>query len=139
AEMLALAALMVHDGAKRYDVTLQIQHAYLPDGKAGLMFARCTANGELKAYANPAAQEGNLEAWLDGKGIFAVVLTPVEGGDAMQSIVPLVSVSPAACVLDYYNDAVQTPTRLVTALKDDKVAVLFMQGLPGVNTGDGDE
>src|SRR6218665_585631 len=67
-ELLALAALMMHDGAAQFGVSLQLQHAE----HQGLMFARCTPAGELKAYANEAAREKGLQPLCDGTGIFAV-------------------------------------------------------------------
>jgi molecular chaperone Hsp33 len=136
AELTTLAALLVHDGGHELGVTLQIQHS--PSGS--LAFAGCTPAGELKAYANPAAQSAAFSALAQG-GQFAVTLEPLlangQAGERYQSLVELSGASPAVCLETYYSTSAQTPTRMVpaTGVGPDgslSAAVLLLQTLPGI-------
>ncbi|PIZ31360.1 MAG: hypothetical protein COY40_02260 [Alphaproteobacteria bacterium CG_4_10_14_0_8_um_filter_53_9] len=127
-ELLALAALLLHEGENENNISLQIQHQQ----SGALLFARISTKGEMKAYANEAAGS-ETTPWADGTALFAVTLEPEKAGDPIQSILPLDNPSPAACLRRYFTESVQIPTQLIAARGEDTAAILMLQALPGLD------
>lgn len=139
AEMLAAAALMVHDSEHQVSVNLQVQNV---TSKA-MAFAHCSQQGHLKAYANAAmAATTFAELAQQPDSHFAVTLDAPTQAQPYQSLIGLVKGSPTAALEDYFTNSVQTPTwfrvhTLATAEGGMRVGAMFMQGLPGLDaTGD---
>lgn len=137
-ELITLAALLTSESRKTpggaMGATLQVQHP----GFGALMFAHCSPEGVLKAYANPAATEvpfPQFAALAQGQsGIFAVTLESSTTGQRFQSLIPLTHPSIRRCVEAYYNEAVQTPTLLRVFSDSQGCGALFLQKLPDQNT-----
>ena len=133
-ELITLAGLLVSESRKTsggaMGATLQVQHP----GCGALLFAHCSPEGALKAYANPAAAEvpfPQLAHPAQGhSGIFAVTLEPAGTDQRFQSLIPLTHTSICRCVEAYYNEAVQTPTILRVFSDADGCGAIFLQKLP---------
>lgn len=126
-ELLAAAALLAHDAKHTLAVSLQIQHAEL----GALIFAQCSLSGTLKAYANPAAQATPFESYAKVPGgIFAVTMEPKELDQRYQSLIPLAHPTAAECLVDYFQNSVQTPTHFVVFGNHQRALALMLQALP---------
>lgn len=138
AEMLAAAALMVHDGEHQVSVNLQVQNV----GAKAMAFAHCSQQGHLKAYANPAMAETTFAALAQlPDSHFAVTLDAPGNPQPYQSLVGLVKGSPTAALEDYFTNSVQTPTWFRVQLRESApgkldVGAIFVQALPGLAADD---
>lgn len=121
-EAVALAALIAASFKHFASLTLQSQS----DGLVPLLVAECRAGGALRGYvrlADNAAERladgsARTPAELLGRGALAVTLDPGGGMAQVQGIVSLEAESLAACAEAYFQDSVQTPTRIRLAVAE---------------------
>jgi molecular chaperone Hsp33 len=134
AELLAAAALLVHDSKHQASVNLQVQNV----SRKTMAFAHCSTECHLKAYANEEMQQtdfATLGQLPDSH--FAVTMDPGEG-QPYQSLVPLIHPSAAKALEHYFTASVQTPTwfRVAThvdAMGDLHAGAVFLQVMPHVD------
>lgn len=108
-EILTTAALLAYDAKSQATVTVQLQH---PDLQV-LLFAECTQNGDLRAYANPSSHTVDFPSLFTiPGGILAVTFQLAEGTPPYQSLIPLKGPTLASSLEDYFATSVQTPTLL---------------------------
>lgn len=121
-EALVLAALIGAALKQFHSLTIQAQG----DGPVPLLVAQCGADGTLRGYARlaaDAAQQLRGEASMApsdvlGRGALAVTLDPGQGMPQGQGIVSLEGESLSACAEAYFQESVQTPTRLRVAVAE---------------------
>ncbi|MFZ2587532.1 MAG: Hsp33 family molecular chaperone HslO [Alphaproteobacteria bacterium] len=141
AELLAAAALLVHDAKHEHSVNLQVQNV----ARKAMAFAHCSQQGHLKAFANEGMREtsfaelGNLP-----DSHFAVTLDNTNLAQPYQSLVGLHHPNASAALEHYFTTSVQTPTRfkVLTWRENDEAdaplhaGALFLQALPGLSVED---
>ncbi len=121
-EALILAALIGASLKQFQSLTIQAQG----DGLVSLLVAQCGAGGTLRGYARlapDAAQHVRGDAAMApskllGRGALAVTLDPGQNMPQVQGIVSLEGESLSACAEAYFQESVQTPTRLRVALAE---------------------
>ena len=131
AELLAAAALLVHDSKRQAAVNLQVKNT----GLGAMAFAHCTKECHLKAFANEAMQQTDFATiGQQPDSHFAVTLDTGEG-QPYQSLVPLIHASAARALEHYFTTSVQTPTWFrvhthIDAMGDLHAGAVFLQILP---------
>lgn len=121
-EAVTLAALIGASLKQFVCLTIQAQG----DGPVPLLVAQCRVGGALRGYVrmepDAAALLGGVAAMtpaaLLGRGALAVTLDPGEGMPKVQGIVSLEADSLGACAEAYFQDSVQTPTRIRVAVAE---------------------
>lgn len=138
-ELLAAAALLVHDAERQFHVNLQVSNTVTK----AMAFAHCSHEAHLKAYANPEMQATSFaELGQRPDSHFAVSLTDVNTQQIHQSLVGLIYPSAAVALENYFTKSVQTPTYFRVAVWEEGESVyagaLMVQALPGLEP-DGDD
>lgn len=137
AELLAAAAMLVHDSKHSLSVNLQVQNV----GQKAMAFAHCSRDGHLKAFANDAMKDttfATLGALPDSH--FAVTLDDHAASQPYQSLVGLHHASASAALEHYFTTSVQTPTlfKVMTWREGEALhaGAMFVQALPGMVADD---
>ncbi len=120
AELLALTAILGSSLKHEGIVTVQISG----DGPVPLMVADCTAEGDVRGYADMAedsaemmlANPDNYDSInaLMGKGMMVITLDPTMGKERYQGIVELSGESLTRCLLDYFKQSQQIDVAIHT-------------------------
>lgn len=128
AELVACAALLLHDFKQAESLTLQIQNAT----NGGLMAANINKAGTLKAYTNKPMCEA--DEIITPEAILAVT-AHTKDTPPYQSMVALESTSITAALENYFAQSMQSTTQLYIqsdyTQTDFACAALFLQALPG--------
>lgn len=131
ADLLAAAALLMHDTKRKASVNVQVQNV----SRHAMAFAHCSAEGHLKAFAN-AEMQGQTFAELgqEPDSHFAVTLDYGQDTQPYQSLVPLIHPTAATALEHYFTTSVQTPTLFRTMVWHHNgkmnVGAIFLQSLP---------
>lgn len=131
-DLLAAAALLVHDAKHDASVNVQVQNV----SRHAMAFAHCSTEGHLKAFANEEMQgQAFAELGQEPDSHFAVTLDYGNNTQPYQSLVPLIHPTAAAALEHYFTTSVQTPTLFRTQVWEAEgklnVGAIFLQSLPG--------
>jgi molecular chaperone Hsp33 len=136
AELAAAAALLA--AALKFDGSLILQ--LVGDGPVRLIVVECNPGlalrataqwDELRVRALPDAATLYALSGDGGGSRLAITLDPRDGGPLYQGIVALEAASVASMIEHYLETSEQVASRLVLEARDDGVAGLLLQRLPG--------
>lgn len=137
-DLLAAAALLMHDTKREASVNVQVQNV----SRHAMAFAHCSTQGHLKAFANEEMQGQTFaELGQEPDSHFGVTLDYGPDTQPYQSLVPLIHPTAAAALQHYFTTSVQTPTLFRTLVWEHNgevnVGAIFLQSLPGgITTAD---
>jgi molecular chaperone Hsp33 len=131
-DLLAAAALLMHDTKRQASVNVQVQNV----SRHAMAFAHCSTQGHLKAFSNEEMQgQAFAELGQEPDSHFAVTLDYGPETQPYQSLVPLIHPTAAKALEHYFTTSVQTPTLFRTLVWEHEgevnVGAIFLQSMPG--------
>lgn len=133
----ALAAVLLHDSIKvDCSVTIQLRKTSESDQvPISLMMADCLFDRRVRSIAeydseliSPAAPIRLSE--FANQAVLAITITPENGGERYQSIVPMEHDSLSACLEDYFSRSEQLPTWFKFFSEQERAVGIALHALP---------
>jgi molecular chaperone Hsp33 len=124
-QTLAASALIMHGLKDAARVSLQMSGS----GGLTLLLAECTAEFSLRGIGRwrGAISDAWAEASQDGR--FAITVTPTQGDQPYQGVVPVVGHAPVDGIVEYFERSVQVPTYLYLAANARHASGIIIQRL----------
>ncbi|MEO0367334.1 MAG: Hsp33 family molecular chaperone HslO [Pseudomonadota bacterium] len=125
----AAAAVLLRDAIKiKGSLTIQLR----TEGAIKLLMADCFSDGKTRAICEYDQQRPlglDLPLHQLTTPVLTVTITPDEG-ERYQSIIPIESITLAACLEDYFARSEQLPSRFKLMAEQDRVVAISLHALP---------
>lgn len=128
----ALVACALLSSSIKFEGELSLQ--FHGDSRLSLLLIQCDHLFNLRGFAK-FSKEANTDysdAFLTGKMVLTI--TPLQGTQAYQSIVPIKSTSMSDNIMDYFLQSEQIATKVWLAVDEQQAAGMLIQLMPGQNT-----